>query len=307
HTLIQHSQGLWNCQGHNFVDAIYIFVVGDIKEAGMESLRKNLVDCQCPVHMVSFNAKNKSTMKFLKELTHLTTGRFHAFAEIINKSDVILPLGFAGNNSLNVFILPSGAGVREDVFLIWQEIEQAKKTLQKVQSLILATTRSAVDSDTIPMEACLSSKLWLQKYGLKAQKVSFYDAFADCAFRHSDGIVEIKCKPFEGQLQSDAGGSTNTLGALRLAFADPGTKAIYLLTDGRPDQPLEMILTETELRPEVPIHTISFNCDDLDANTFLYEMSQATGGRYHCYSLHFCTFSLSYLNYLAGQWWSCNS
>ncbi|XP_039600619.1 von Willebrand factor A domain-containing protein 3B-like [Polypterus senegalus] len=422
------------------VEAIYIFVVGDIKEAAMESLRKNLVNCQCPVHMVSFNAKNESTMKFLKDLTHLTTGRFHAFAEIINHSDAILPLDFAGSNVQDEGILtqrqpvggvPQGAGVREDVFLIWQEIEQAKKTLQKVQSLILATTRSAVavakDRETIPMEACLSSKLWLQKYGLKAQKVSFYDAFADCAFRHSDGIVEIKCKPLERELQSDAvkgnklinakycdkfahtlwkdgslvhiyitaekcswyetmmktvidtlqkrlewlqtgsreffgniledqvyvlidasesmkkklkvlketlhqliqeqlqykkkfnivkydskpkawqekmvevndynlkyvwawvknieaGGSTNTLGALRLAFADPGTKAIYLLTDGRPDQPLEMILTETELRPEVPIHTISFNCDDLDANTFLYEMSQATGGRYHCYS-----------------------
>lgn len=32
------------------------------------------------------------------------------------------------------------------------------------------------------------------------------------------------------------GGSTNTLAALKLALADPQCHAIYLLTDGRPDQ-----------------------------------------------------------------------
>jgi hypothetical protein len=34
----------------------------------------------------------------------------------------------------------------------------------------------------------------------------------------------------------NAEGSTNTLAALRFALADPATEAIYLLTDGRPDQ-----------------------------------------------------------------------
>lgn len=32
------------------------------------------------------------------------------------------------------------------------------------------------------------------------------------------------------------GGSTNTLAALRIALSDTYTQAIYLLTDGRPDQ-----------------------------------------------------------------------
>lgn len=31
-------------------------------------------------------------------------------------------------------------------------------------------------------------------------------------------------------------GSTNTYAALQIALSDPGTQAIYLLTDGRPDQ-----------------------------------------------------------------------
>lgn len=32
------------------------------------------------------------------------------------------------------------------------------------------------------------------------------------------------------------GGSTNTLGALKRALADTQVEAVYLLTDGRPDQ-----------------------------------------------------------------------
>lgn len=30
----------------------------------------------------------------------------------------------------------------------------------------------------------------------------------------------------------------------------------------------------------VPVHTISFNCDDHEANGFLHELSLLTGGRY---------------------------
>ena len=36
-----------------------------------------------------------------------------------------------------------------------------------------------------------------------------------------------------------AGGSTNTLGALKRALADTQVEAVYLLTDGRPDQVIE--------------------------------------------------------------------
>ena len=38
------------------------------------------------------------------------------------------------------------------------------------------------------------------------------------------------------------GGSTNTLAALKLALADPQCHAVYLLTDGRPDQVLVQVL-----------------------------------------------------------------
>lgn len=50
----------------------------------------------------------------------------------------------------------------------------------------------------------LTSEEWLQKYGLKAQKLTVYDALADCTFRHADGIVGIKTKPEDESSQTDA-------------------------------------------------------------------------------------------------------
>ncbi|KAJ8282512.1 hypothetical protein COCON_G00050310 [Conger conger] len=80
-----------------------------------------------------------------------------------------------------------------------------------------------------------------------------------------------------------AAGSTNTMAALQLALADIDTQAVYLLTDGRPDQPTRTILAQVQLCPPVLVHTISFNCKDPEANHFLYQLAQETGGRYHCF------------------------
>lgn len=41
----------------------------------------------------------------------------------------------------------------------------------------------------------LTSEKWLQKYGLEAQKLTLYDALADCVFHHVDGLVDMKTKP----------------------------------------------------------------------------------------------------------------
>ena len=38
------------------------------------------------------------------------------------------------------------------------------------------------------------------------------------------------------------------------------------------------------MQNRVPIHTISFNCNDHEANQFLYDLAQATEGRYHYFS-----------------------
>ncbi|NWR60007.1 VWA3B protein, partial [Bucorvus abyssinicus] len=82
----------------------------------------------------------------------------------------------------------------------------------------------------------------------------------------------------------EVGSSTNTLQALQIALADTNTQAVYLLTDGRPDQPPQIILAQVQLHRKIPIHTVSFNCDDIEANKFLYELSTETEGRFHYYN-----------------------
>ncbi|XP_072040207.1 von Willebrand factor A domain-containing protein 3B-like isoform X2 [Amphiura filiformis] len=79
-------------------------------------------------------------------------------------------------------------------------------------------------------------------------------------------------------------GSTNSLAALKMALSDPNTQAVYLLTDGRPDHPPKTILAQVQLKEPIPIHTISFNCNDSEANDFLALLAHDTGGRYHYYS-----------------------
>ncbi|XP_041115955.1 von Willebrand factor A domain-containing protein 3B-like [Polyodon spathula] len=423
------------------VEAVYLFAAGDFKEAMVDLL--TAFPSLCPVHTVSFNAKHEGTIKLLKNLAHLTAGRFHAFAEMFDYTEDALCIA-GGESGVHgsalqtlrrpVGGLPPGAGVREDVFLIWREMEEARNTLQHVQALVLEVPQPiggheamiSKHPDMPKSEDCMSSRDWLQKYGLKAQKLLFYDALGDCAFPHSDGVVDVKSKPADESLHTDAekrdklvnakycdrfahtkwrdgsvvhmyitaekckwyegrmktalnhlqkrldwlqtgsrelfgtvledqvyvlidtsesmkdklptvkdkilqlmqeqlrhkskvnfvrfdsravawrdrlaevseqnlenawlwvkgfkvGGSTNTLGALRLALADPGTHAVYLLSDGRPDQPPKTILAQMHLHPPVPIHSISFHCADLEASRFLHELSEETGGRFHCY------------------------
>ncbi len=81
-----------------------------------------------------------------------------------------------------------------------------------------------------------------------------------------------------------AQGSTNTLSAIRFALADLNIDAIYLLTDGRPDQEPRQILSQIQLNTRIPIHCISFNCNDLEANRFLNQLAKETKGRYHYFN-----------------------
>ena len=123
-----------------------------------------------------------------------------------------------------------------------------------------------------------------------------------------DRLTKINDSTINSQLQPwidglNAEGSTNTLAALRFALADPATEAIYLLSDGRPDQ-VEFssveklffyiifqnerhILSQVQYRQIVPIHTIAFNCQDQSANQFLYDLAKQTGGRFHAFKYGF--------------------
>ncbi len=44
------------------------------------------------------------------------------------------------------------------------------------------------------------------------------------------------------------------------------------------------IIAQVQLHPRIPIHTISFNCSDRDANQFLFDLARDSGGRFHFWS-----------------------
>uniref|UniRef100_A0A9L0TNU0 von Willebrand factor A domain containing 3B n=1 Tax=Equus caballus TaxID=9796 RepID=A0A9L0TNU0_HORSE len=427
------------------IESIYYFVVGDVPEECKELLLESALESPYPVCTVSFNARGEGTVAFLKDLSAKTCSRFHAFAERTGCVEFpAFPIKDGGSvstwNSRKLKgQLPPGAGVREDVFLIWKEMEEACSTLAQIQRLVAELPKSAVattdcetesgatsvENESNP-EVTWDSKKWLQKHGLKAQRLSFYDVLADCAFRHADGVVDIKAKPENESVQTSAetnkktihakycsrfvhapwkdgslvhvcitkerctwyservhavlaciqrrikwlqersqmlfgklrndcvyilidtshsmkgkldlvkdkiiqfiqeqlkykrkfnfvqfdaqaiawreklveidednlkraqswvrdikiGSSTNTLNALQIAFADKETQAIYLLTDGRPDQPLEMVIDQVKVFQKIPIYTISFNYNDEIANGFLKELAALTGGQFHSY------------------------
>ena len=52
-------------------------------------------------------------------------------------------------------------------------------------------------------ETYMSSREWLAKHGLKPKKLGFYDILAGAAFKHRDGVVDVRHAP-EFEYQTDA-------------------------------------------------------------------------------------------------------
>ncbi|KAM9320011.1 von Willebrand factor A domain-containing protein 3B [Gastrophryne carolinensis] len=413
------------------VDAVYYFCAGDVPMRKIKHLLTSIENSPCPLHVVCYNPHKTEMMMMLKELSHRTSGRFHVYSD---KEDTMPTQGNRNEE------MPKRATEKDllefdhkkDKKLIDMELGEAQEVLKQLQDIIRSLYPSDDDTNNYEeseetTEDCVSSSEWLKQFGLKPQKLLFYDALAGCAFRHSDGIVDIKIKPEDESVQTDAennmklinakycdqfvhiiwkdglvvhvhiskekyrwyeekmkaaldrmerrvkwlqkgsrelfgtiledriyilidtshsmkdklflvkekifqlmqeqlkhkkmfnfvkfdskveawksklaevneenlkeatywvkelqvGGSTNTLKALQVGLSDINTQAVYLLTDGRPDQPSETIFDNISLFRCIPIHTISFNCDDTEANTFMYELSKKTGGRFHSYT-----------------------
>ncbi|XP_062306739.1 von Willebrand factor A domain-containing protein 3B-like [Osmerus eperlanus] len=417
------------------IQAVYLFVVGDFKGSVTDVLRNRPPGNMNPVHTVLFLSKDEETVAALRELSQLTAGRFHAHTGMRGGEGEPL-VSAEKRGSSEAASQPAGrppGGVREDVYLVWWERQEALRARDVVLDIQRQTIADQTHPDSMCLDVCspvesLSSREWLSRFGLIPQKLDVFGALADCAFRHSDGVVDVKCQPTNKTTQSDAvrrkmlvnakycegfahtkwrdgslvhvyvpaeklrryeermaaflqnvgrrltglrsgskdlfgtvledhlyllidtsesmrdhlpllkhkihqlikeqlchkskinvvafgsrvacwrsrltdvnphsldsvcwwikglqaAGSTNTLEALGQAFTDRDMQAVYLLTDGRPDQPIGSILEQVRRwgPTSIPVHTISFNCDDQEANDFLLDLARETQGRFHCY------------------------
>jgi len=59
-----------------------------------------------------------------------------------------------------------------------------------------------VDSSKVN-EQYMSSRHWLDKYGLAARKLELYDALGSVAFHHRDGVLDLQTHPGD-EYQTDA-------------------------------------------------------------------------------------------------------
>jgi len=98
-------------------------------------------------------------------------------------------------------------------------------------------------------------------------------------------VMEDTCAAAAAWVQTlSCEGGTNVLEAVRSGLADPEVQAIYLLSDGHPEESTQEVLRQTASMTQdrkVKIHTISYNCEDPDAKDFLRALSNQHGGRYH--------------------------
>lgn len=156
---------------------------------------------------------------------------------------------------------------------------------------ILVDTSGSMVHFLSDLKKDLTSLIWDQ---LHSHGISFnLIAFASHVTPWREAVVEpapANCHDAISWLAAlEADGGTRTLDALELALGDENADAVYLLTDGKPDTSMAKVLSQvsrlngrvSSSLPRVGINTISFNCDDHEANAFLERLARTNRGRFH--------------------------
>ncbi|XP_074651656.1 von Willebrand factor A domain-containing protein 3B-like [Tubulanus polymorphus] len=205
------------------LESVYLFTEGSASDGSKRVLQEKLNGGPLPLHIVSYNCKCSDTIQFLQHLAKTTGGRFHAYS-VIMEMDSYEGLPVDPNTSKTNIVLkkklyggvPAGAGCREDVILLFEELEEARNTLSQIQSILSdlpdpKTPLPAVSADVNNVqttvenrEQYMASKEWLETHGIKAKKLGFYDVLGGVAFKHCDGIVGLKDPPARTDEQTDA-------------------------------------------------------------------------------------------------------
>eukprot|EP00795_Rhopilema_esculentum_P000270 gene270-9918_t len=216
------TEAILKAMSDDSVDAVYLFTEGNASVSSQELLKRKLKECGKQLNVVSFNCKDPATITFLKSLTKIGGGRFHAFSVFeesggnhyeksltLHDPDEHSKISTAGKLKKDR-IQSIGYGVREDVMKIWEELDTARTTLAEIQALLVEfenpqKTKQEIakarvsKKESIPSEEkgelYMSSKQWLARHGLKAKKLGFYDFLQTLAFKHCDGVVDIQHAP----------------------------------------------------------------------------------------------------------------
>ncbi|PVD38341.1 hypothetical protein C0Q70_00953 [Pomacea canaliculata] len=159
-------------------------------------------------------------------------------------------------------------------------------TLTHKKLVLLVDTSGSMESRLNELKRELASLMWDQIYKMEIEFNIIQFSGSCKKWRNTiQPATESNCHDaVRWTSMLTANGNTCTLEALQLAFEDSAIEAIYLLTDGKPDTSTSLVLREVarmNADRDIPVNTISFNCSDSTANSFLHLLAQETGGRYH--------------------------
>ena len=193
------------------------------REVLYDRLVKESLEKRIQLNVVSFNCTDIDTVQFLRRLAFNSfgPGKFHAYCLLRQVEDYVSgPIH--SDPTKNVVIVnqkyfggvPSGAGVKSDLMLVFEEIQTAKESLEHLnaiietmkndqsptKNLIRASLGSEPTKAKLANEEYQSSKEWLVKQSLISRKLHVFDVLSQVSFRHCDGVVDVKQEPSDGKI-----------------------------------------------------------------------------------------------------------
>lgn len=193
-----------------------------VREVLYDKLIKESNDKRIRLNVVSYDCTDTSTNEYLRRLAENSfgRGRYHGYCLLRHYDDYIPgPIDSNPTNS-KVYMnkrsfggAPPGSGVKNDLMLIFEEIQLAVDTLENLRALIDSMNKANEGKKNLPQEIkvetragkqkdeeYLTSREWLLKHGLTSRKLDLFDILSQVSFRHCDGVVDIKKEPVTGRL-----------------------------------------------------------------------------------------------------------
>ncbi|CAH3141058.1 unnamed protein product [Porites evermanni] len=140
-------EGIIKALADQHIEAVYLYTEGSASDESQEMLKRKIQGSRVPIHVVSLNCNNPATMTFLKDISRITKGRFHAysvpteyedsfdsFTQSMEVDSANQPTGRGRGDGMPSLRL--GVGVREDVITLWEELDEARNTLAEIQALL---------------------------------------------------------------------------------------------------------------------------------------------------------------------------
>ncbi|XP_063727646.1 von Willebrand factor A domain-containing protein 3A-like isoform X2 [Symsagittifera roscoffensis] len=243
----------------------------------------------------------KALKRYLKRIVWLLQGSRRVFGSIVEKRVVIL-IDCSGSMALQLDTVKQHL-----VSLIWDQLQKNNIRFNLIAfsdyvQCWKPTSNPNNLNDQLELESVSNASIFSNNRtnnrvnnNSQGSPENSYGCVEPTDQNCNDAVIWIsKLKPAR---------NTCTLEALKEAYKDPEVEGLYLLTDGKPDSSCSLVLKEVskwrferennasnmELKASKrakiapAIHTISFNCSDNVANTFLSQLAQDNRGRFHAF------------------------